>query len=64
MELLLSLSLLPLIERVVADPGRVGGGSRTRCKYLRGGVTAVALFTPALLYTQFIGVIGVFGFFR
>ena len=43
MGLLLSLLLLPLNERVVADPRRAGGGSRTRCKYLRNGVTAVRI---------------------
>ena len=48
MGLLLSLLLLPLNERVVADPRRVGGGSRTGCKYLRGGVRILVAYSYAI----------------
>ena len=61
MGLLLSLLPLPLNERVVADPRRVGGGSRTRSKYLRRGVTAVTILVPysyAIQATYELGTVG------
>ena len=61
MGLLLSLLLLRLNERVVAGPRRVGGGSRTRSKYLRRGVTAVTILVPysyAIYATYELGITG------
>ena len=46
MGLLLLPLLLPLNKRVVAEPRRADGGSRTRYKYLRRSAIAVTTRVP------------------